>query len=800
MKWYQQNSSNSYQRRPVDPDTEDVFESEESQLLQERIQELEDELEELRGGQIGSPGEQKSLIEPLLEQLSDEDRQKVRAALRNAEFSEDEEREIREESKALTEETFSNFKDLLKGGHDEELEVQLGGASDQNAHLKRLNACLQKSAAHPFDKNSRKDLWISYERCKRLMPECLPAMRDKIWDTLWNSQKSGPYDVKDRASHLNTLSQDMLRSGKVLSITQQETLIETFIEGGRLGEALELWEKQTTQNTGKSHTQKEHASLGVRLFASQKNPLRAEEIAIDSINENDPESCRILIPAIEAWAEARNNEGMRKAWSLYLNLRKALGSRIKIEDYDAITMCFINAGRTDVALAVFKDMMLSGEQAKCDSTELYKTSLTLIKAMQSKTMDPTEIITVSLTALMTLPKQFQNKFFYGSWIKKLIGMGEINAAASVTELMYERGVKPDAKHLNGIVGAWLRDGSKPNKVKAEQMGWAMIQERLDFVRKRRSETLDLTVKVDQRERFGIPVHLQRTVPPATIETFSLLLLYYERRSNSDMVELLKKHLELAEIPPNSYFMNHLLYAELRKNRCEVAWDIYQGMKAATKPDLETFACLWDCQKAYLGQPFIPNNDLFPGPRQLFAEMMTWCFSLSKSDRKNVGQEFSEDLYNQILRCLSLAADLEGILVALYALRASFSFRPNNETLSIVPMQVARMASSPTKTAGRRQRFGRSDPASQRRLTNISRLLDLIVDQRATRLEREGVKLEECDKTRQQDEQLFILADLIRLLLARSVPDETTLKAKCEVAARQMAVDSIVTEPTLLYNH
>ncbi|KAI4160655.1 MAG: hypothetical protein LQ342_005588 [Letrouitia transgressa] len=796
IRWFKQDSPGSSQRRQINPEEEDFFDSEESQLLRERIQELEGELRELRGERKGPSGEETSLIEPLLDQLSDEDRQKVRIALRETKLNDEDLRDIEKESTALIERVFpdergasDNTRFMIPEG--EGLPAELTVSPDQKAHIKRLNSCLENVVANPSDKKSRKNLWVSYERLKRLVPSCLQAIPDKAWHILWDSQTRSSAELRERSSHLSVLSQDMLRSGKALSQNQQRTVIELFILEGRLDEALSLWGNVQSQLNQHTEDGKAHTLLGIRLLAARGNPQRAQEIAMDLLREGNPEDSPILVPIIEAWVSLGTDQDIKSAWALYLEFRKHLGAEIKIQDYDAVVMCFINARRTDIALAVFKDMMLSGQQTSHESRELYKTSLSLVGSMQSKSMNTRDITNVSLTALMTLPKQFQNKFFYGSWIKKLIGMREIDAAASVTELMYERGVKPDPKHLNGIIGAWLRDGSVSNKAKAEQLGWAMIQERLDFVKQRSTTSVSASLRTKKHELRDIPKYLQRKVPAASIETFSLLLLHYERRGNSSMVALLKEQLRLAEIPPNSYFMNHLLYGELRKGNLRAAWDIYYSMNASTSPDLETFACLWDCEKKHLGRPPTNNSDTFPGPRHLFAEMVAWYFSQTRFNRKAFGQEFSGHLYNQIMRCMCLAMDIEGALVALHALKALFTFCPDDDTLRMVPMQVSRMMSKPSKTVSRRQRLGRSNPVSQRRLTNLSHMLDLIIDQRVKKLEGKGVKLEECDKGRLQDEQLYILSELLRGLLRQTVPDEAILKANLKTATMDMGVSRIL---------
>ncbi|KAL8729838.1 MAG: hypothetical protein Q9166_004479 [cf. Caloplaca sp. 2 TL-2023] len=794
VTWYQQLYPGARDRLKLHPGHEDAELSEAEQELRRRITELEEELGELRGdGSITSAG-QGSLIEPLLEQLSDEDRRKVRLALQQAQLSDEENAEAEAESEALTTKALGRLADgfgadILQQIELDELDMAMELAPQQKAHLRRFNACLKSAVNHFSDPKTRKDLWISYERCKRLLPSFVEFVPEKCWEIIWKSQYAKPSEGRDRSSHLSMLAQDILRSGKKLTEEQRVTIIDTCIGEGRLDEALHEWHLQ--RDSGGPLATKSNGSQGVRLFLSLGDLDKAQEIGDKSFEASDPDTARYMIPVIEAWTQRRTENGIRNAWNLYLELRKKLGSSITIDDFDKIAMCFINAGRTDVALAVFKDMMLTGRESQTNSNKLYKTSLTLLGTLQSQSASPSELTTVSLSALTTLPREFQNKFFYGSWIKKLIGMGETMAAVSVVELMYERGVTPDAKHVNGIIGAWFRSGQAPQKEKAEQLGWAMIQQRLEVVSKRRGETRASVTGEDNRQHIRVPAHIQRVVPPATIETFSLLLLYYERRSKSDAVHVLKKHLYLAEISPNSYFMNHMLYAELRRDQQAVAWQLYQAMKDSVKPDLETFACLWDCEKAHLDTHSTQSADDFPGPRKVFHTFLTWYTGLEKRTQMAVLEGFTEELYNQIVRCMCLAKDLEGTLVALYGLKEIFGFLPNDETLRMIPMQVARVGLEEPRMTRKRRRSRWSDVAGNKvKLANVSKVLDLVVEQRIEALERHGVKLEHCSTQRQNEEQLHILAAFLRVVIRRYAQDEQAMNDAITTAAEDMGAKSI----------
>ncbi|KAL8642148.1 MAG: hypothetical protein Q9228_001140 [Teloschistes exilis] len=772
VTWYQQSFPEAQNRQLLGSDGEDPETSVLLQALREKIARLEEELGEARSDVSSNAPGPKSLIEPLLEHLSVQDRQKVRLALQQAQLSDAEHAQVEAESKALTNEVIrEQLGDLgsrvLRRIEMDELEVDMQLApQQQKAHLKHFNTCLKAVANHSLDKKARKALWISYERCKRFIPSFIQCIPYNCWTVLWDNQQAVPREDGDQTSHLKVLAQDIAESGKQLTEDQRATILDHMIDEGRLEEARKEWEMQ--RRSDMQIADKCHGSQGVRLFSSLGDLEQACTIAEMTFDAADPDSARCFIPVIEAWAKRESDSDIQKAWDLYLSLRTKLQSKIKMKDFDRIAICFINAGRIDVALAVFKDMSLCGKETLQGTNQFYKTSLNLLKILHAKSMSESEISTVSLSALATLPNEYANKFFYGSWIKKLIGLGEVDAAVSVVELMYERGVRPDAKHVNGIIGAWLRSNNPAQKDKAEQLGWAMIQQRLRFVNMRQRKAPTSSTGEDAPLRVRVPSHVRRVVPSATIETFSLLLLYYERRRDTNAVEELKEHLDLAEIPPNAYFMNHLLYAELRRGRPGGAWQIFERMKDYVKPDLETFACLWDCEKAYTEKGYIHPDDEFPGPRAIFHQFSTWHAGLGKAGRIAAREDFSEGFYNQIIRCMCLAKDMEGTLVALYALKELFEFLPDEETLRLIPMQIARIGLEGVRTARGERRSRLSDLAGKKaQMTRVSKVLDLVVEQRIVTLDRKGVKLEHCSPRRQKEEQLYILADFLHVVLRKS---------------------------------
>ncbi|MCJ1252669.1 hypothetical protein MMC24_000475 [Lignoscripta atroalba] len=790
VRWYEQLFDGASHRKRIDAEE---IEDDEARDLRARISQLERELKELREGPS-------STIGPLLDQLSDEDRKKVEAALKeNASDGSGQPSNTTPEApgsetgeQKLYEDIASHSLTAQYVPSQGEVEIKLELPRQQDVYLQRLNAALAQAATNISNAAARKNLWRWYTRCKQTIPRVLSFVTDGAWTVLWESQYSVPPSNPDRAKHLRILLEDMLKGGRQLSPSQRLVYVKSLYAEGRHSDAFQKWQSEFEDLHSTQETSRGVEDLGVRLYVTQGDLHAAQNLALGFLTDTDRARARILIPVMEAWAQNGDEIATKHAWALYLRLRTLLGPEIRLEDYDEITMAFLNSGRTDIALAVFKDLMLTGQESRYDSRELYKTSLGLVGSLQSQSIDMTELTQVSMTALTVLPRRFQNKFFYGSWMKKLLGMGEVNAAAAIVELMYERGVKPDPKHLNGIIGAWLRGGSAKSMEKALQMGWAMVQQRLDFVARRRGKgTRDGATGVSDLHgsNVDIPSHLQRTITPATIETFSLLLLHYERRGMLNYVEHLKECLLAAEITPNAYFMNHLLYAELRRGSHLESWKIYQKMTRTVKPDLETFACLWDCEKAHLDK-LLYHSDGFPGPRRVFCDMSLWLSRAGAKARESARQDFSRELYHQIIRCLCLARDLEGTMIALHALKESFSLYPDQDTARMITLQVAHMGSDELKPNKRRRSRLSSNPQSKVNFAKVKQVLELLTEQRTENLQRHQIKAEDLDETQQMEEQLFLLVEFLRAVLRKTAPEADTVEKDVDAAAWEMGVGGL----------
>ena len=782
VRWYEHLLGSS---RKEEVEFDDADEEEETRELKKRILQLEEELKDLQSG--------KSLA-----LLSPEDQAKVRKAreeeARRSSGSHEQQEPPTEENDFAQDEALAELEDETGYVPNQgELEITFRLQEEQNTRLQLLNQALRIAAANTSGRRARQELWGHYYRCRLRIPQLVEQIPDAAWDILWESQYKAPATEKDRSKNLLVLLEDMRKSEKDLSPPQKLALMESYQAVGHYGKARDIWHAEQEALRDDPMARQHIEDLGVRIFASCGNPRMAQDLAfrfLGSVNDN---RARVLIPVVEAWARKVDEDSIRSAWALYLNLRLRLASRMTISDFDAIMMSFLNAGRADLALAVFKDLMLSGKKSEYDSTQLYAAAIGRLDGLQPN--DANQLLSkASLTALTFLPRRHQNKFFYGSWMKRLLELGQVTAASAVLELMYERGVKPEPRHLNGIIGAYLRGGSMANKDKAIQIGWAMVQERLDFVVRRRGMIASegtAEVSVMQHQDIRIPHHLQRTVPPATIETFSLLLLYYERRSMPSYVQHLQACLRAAEIQPNSFFMNHVLYAELRQGNLVTIWKLYNNMTKRVRPDLETYACLWDSEKAHLDKLDIYATDRFPGPRQIFCEMMNWLSKISEKERRTAREEFSREMYDQIIRCFCLAKDLEGTIVALYSLRTSFNTFPSLDTVRMLTLQVARFAEDQPKLK-RRQRHRLSDnPRSKANISHAMRILEAITEEREEALEEQKILVSSLSEEAQAEEHLFRLAQFLRAILHRVRSQAPVGEGDLEKVAWEMGAGGIV---------
>ncbi|KAL4802891.1 hypothetical protein BDV18DRAFT_46997 [Aspergillus unguis] len=801
ITFYEQDTRRSTKRRRVDPEAEDNAEKED---VQRELSKLDRELEILSEGPFGPnsefvqslPEDEKAIALEALRKQKAEDGENEPINLDDV-FDDELDAMLREEFEGLAmeeENWMHNKEEKPEAAIRQPFEVALDD-SEHDIYLERFNGALRRFSADNTSEKARHDLWRWYRGCKQVVPEFIKTIPEEGMALLWSSlMQSTP--AKTRAVRIQMLAEDTISAGLPLSTPNILSYINSLRKVGKTRDALDQWEMHQAALSQKDGFEA-YWRLGVQLFAAEGEPQRAQDIALAFLSNNTPQRARILIPVITAWGRQSREDAGVKAWALYLQLKALLRNEMTVADYDEISIGLLKAQKLDLAIAVFKDMMVTGQDPAKDSTELYTAALGLVGNLQASAVSEKDVNKISLATLTVLPRKFENRFFYASWLKRLIGMGEVDSAAMVIELMYERGLRPDPKHVNGIIAGWLRVGSTSAREKAEQLGWSMIEQRFERVSQGEARPA-----LPSRSPTGtrIPKFMQRPVPPATIETFSILLLHYTRRGNEEAAERLADSLDHARIRPNSYFMNHLLYAELRKQDIGAVWEKYTNMSSSVQPDLETYACLWDCGKLQYDHGRTAYVSHFPSARRLYSNMIQWFTGLSTQARANTKEDFSKDLYDQIVRCFCLCRDLPGTLVALCSLRATFGFTPDETTARLIVLQVARLAVAPADTPKRRLRRISSTPRSKINIAHVQRLVEHLSDRKAATLESRGLTVDSLDLQEKQTHQLEIMTDLLRIVMARAAGsqglDLDQIEEEIRSVAEYMGVAGIDLGPRL----
>lgn len=467
------------------------------------------------------------------------------------------------------------------------------------------------------------------------------------WTLLWAVfARPALVDNPNRMQHVHILARDMVAAGVELSPAQRLLAIEAMFVDGWPAEALANWRRcVATLGAGQSETFREFWELGVKMYCREGDLERAER-ALDTVlgskeHESDP---RILIPFISACAEHSRHE---KAWASYRRLRTLLGDDMTIEDYDAVIFAFLASNQAENALQAFVDMMSNGS--------------------------------IELRGSDVLPGAVGNKFFFGKWMKRLIGAGDLDGAHKVVSFMLEKGVEPAAIQVNGLIGAWIRSGVAQNQQKAEDMAWGMVNARLDFVRARRQRQRGNTTTYDDVS----PARL----PPATRETFSLLAESYRVRGLHGRVLETWTAFQEAEVAVDAFMMNQVLDSYITNGQIKEAMQLFESLtaKAGVKPDSHTFGILWKSLSInrLVSLSARTRAEDLKQARELFARMMatpsafepTSVSESSSPSPSSAPLTIPHPLARRVLHTLRKLGDDVGVLVALRAFVATFAYEP-----------------------------------------------------------------------------------------------------------------------------
>lgn len=612
-------------------------------------------------------------------------------------------------------------------------EIPLGwGSMDYNRRIQHLNKRLQVAAAQldAGELNSRGfDLWKSYSASRRVLAPTWKAVPEAAWDVLFDVFATESPTNRNRLDHIRTLAYDIDQAGVTMTGARQLLAIEAVFFSGSQTDALQSYRRRATTLGTNPETFMAYWHLGLRMYCHNGDLRRAEQLAgiiLESPYEKEP---RILFPLIKTYAV--NPDTVEKAYDMYRGLKAATYNSMTIEDYDQIISFFLAANQTEKALWIFVDMMTSGS--------------------------------VDLRNMDKLPPSVANAFFVGKWLKRLIGAGDYDGAYNVLLHMKDKGVMPRPIQVNGLIGAWLRSKIGTNMEKAESTAWAMINSRIQFVQTRSRQQNDLDQHIILRQSG-------EGWPKATLETFSLLAESFKERGLPTKMEELWQAFSQAEMGPNAFLMNQVLFSLLQSGRGKEVMPLcrFLTQKYDIEPDSHTFMALWESlpinRLHRVESSELPNQIITS--RELFAEMVRFVSTFA-------GEPFHYPLARVIMHTFRMHKDPVGMLVGYRALRQVFQLsNPGNMVLELL-----------TDTLNIHK--GTSNPRMRQKLLMGTRRIEQYLSQRRQELVRSGGLKK--DQELPEEIRMAEMANFLEVHLETEISSIENVEQLFAEAAQQMGV-------------
>lgn len=795
VREFEQLGSDTSTRRLIDP-TQGA--GEEAEAVWEELQEVDKQLEIAKEGPFGPQSE-------FMKQLTPEDRERVRKMLDQegyAPFSEEDALDLAEIDRLLEE-------DDVEAHQAEGLQVTLQIPRGQQTLVNHFNKALSEAKENDQDAHKSLVLWKWYLRCQQKVSGFARILPESVWRFLWDNQ--GQLDA--RPQHLISLAQTMQMNGEALDSYQQLDYIRALITNRQTADAIAMWEsahESLSTNTPLNHLT-EFYEVGVSLYGTVGRPQRAWNIAKKALRKGVKPD--ILAGVIETWVQSRSAESAAKAMTVYLQLRSLLADNIDVELYNRISNALIDAKERSLALGVFKDTIMHTLGRDQESLSRYRQALGSLQSEADPELFEDRVNQASLHLLLTLPQEFNNKYFFASWIKRLLGEDRTEAAALVVELMYERNIKPDAIHLNGILGAWFRDGSKSATHRALSMAQAMVDARIgqyqDVVQNNPPRS-PLDRNKFRKISSGLGYHSRsqsvstaRPVPAANLETFSILFNYYEEKQMWTELDRLRGTMSgpAGMSRPNTFIFNRWLAAELRLRAYNRFWQLYDfGCEGLDLRNVETFQLAWQARTTQLvtrASPFSAGDN--KSHKRVFADLMDWSSGTNSKKRRIAKDDFTDSsFYLDIIRSFTQQLDLPAVICAMQGLYQKFGTLPDFAVVRQITLQVARIiakVASGTPGIGRRRRLNTMAKAGPSTLQGVADIIETLEAEKKIELAETGMadpeELEDIESETYKKLRLDVMIDLLRQTIekTRAESDTQSIDDKIAVAARHMHVET-----------
>jgi hypothetical protein len=533
--------------------------------------------------------------------------------------------------------------------------------------------------------DTRKSVWRAYERAKDANSQILSSLTDKDWDGLWKSTTLKSVHNKIRTFRVVRLYGDMESAGLAISPAQRREYLECLSTSGQEELALTEWKKD-----GASTDDPAHLRLGIKLYALAGNADNAREI-MDELLENDPdEDPSIMMTVFRALTSSEMYSDHIAAKTLYDRL-KGHSLSMTLAQYDSCLVGFLEAKHLPYSLAVFHDMIVDGLLPTTGYAEDVERVLRRLHMLYRLGTDISTITTIILDAVAILPVAYQG-YLYGEWMKLAVVQKQPGATAKILDMMYRRGYEPETYHLNMLLRALIRTEETPNVLRAENIGWRMIDEARKAYLRNGKPAPPSAAKTTS-------VGALRNLPPADADTFALIMHHHGKTMQWEHVDYISRQLKETSVFPNTPLMNVLMDNKIRQGLYTDAWSMYQQLtnpsdwERGVFPDGASMRHLWKMLRLALANEDSRTDPSLPTPRALLKETKTWWSRVRfRPDAARFHQGLSASTTDAIprlmLHCFSYTSDLAGALVALHVLHALFDIPPSDAMVHIVHRQVA----------------------------------------------------------------------------------------------------------------
>jgi pentatricopeptide repeat protein len=501
-------------------------------------------------------------------------------------------------------------------------------------------------------------------------PKLLRLLTPYAWKFIWAMDTADPQGIPSVQSKM--IGDLMVKAEAEMDETQEIAYIGGLFWHGSQETAIKRWIALKKRFS----TSPQVWNLGVRLFALQQEPAKAEKIVDDMIKTLGYTEHKTFIPVIMAYNHTQDGINAWRTYKRMQEMAKKRNERITARQFDELAMSFLDNMQPRKGLEIYKHMVYAGYDAlDRQQTETYQNLQIAVQAAQREMVNPQALNEFSKDTIKNFPPHVAGRVFYSGWMLNLMRMGRSDLAwYLVTDVMRQQRFYPDSIQCNWVLQGFLQEG---NIELAEHVAEQMIAVRHRYVQGKKNPlpAANMTAPEIDPELLDSPTSSEdaathddirmRSTAPATVQTFSILILHYCRRQRMDkVVELTSKMLECAIIP-NSYILNHMLYAMFRNSDMERLARTFIQMvgQGKVQPDLVSFEVMWlamwrhHTQVQRMGPEFLT-------PRQLFR--MT-VMHLPKRERENEEHEGKmRDVWHYIIKSFLLARDLEGTLIVLHA--------------------------------------------------------------------------------------------------------------------------------------